>query len=444
MTAQETTPLLEAIEGESPTCIRGNPAKSKGIQENWISGGVPWCKEAVILKSRPPFFADPALHAGVYYVQEASSTIVGYLAEQLLQNIDIPALALDLCGAPGGKSTHLASKLRDTDILIANEVIHSRTPILNENLCKWGSANHIITRAEANKLGSCGLSFDLIVADMPCSGEGMFRKDPQAVSEWSLDNVNLCSGRQMRIAHDIWPSLKTGGYMIYSTCTYNRLENEDNVERICRELGGEVVEFSFPEEWGILSLEKGMYRLLPHRTVGEGFFFAVIQKTSTHEPVKRKDKFRNNQYKSVQINEIKSQNLQLYQRNEEVYACHGSSITSIFEILDKLPMIYAPGSFVGKAFEKKNGLQFKPESVLALISQLDLEYPTITVNIDDAIRYLNRQSLPNSDKKSGWHQVVWNGISVGFANGLHAHWNNSWPMEWRLRAENTTPFTLLV
>ena len=201
---------------------------------------------------------------------------------------DAPLLMLDLCAAPGGKSTLLRSLLPEGSLLVANEVIRNRSQVLAENLTKWGDPDVIVTNNDPSDFTALENCFDAILTDVPCSGEGMFRKDPVAVSEWSSENVEICYQRQRRILTDVWPALKAGGLLIYSTCTYNTKENEENVRWICRELGADVLPLDVPEEWkvtGNLLPDETfpVYRFLPHRTTGEGFFMAVMRKRSSAE-----------------------------------------------------------------------------------------------------------------------------------------------------------------
>lgn len=436
--------LLDSLDWPAHTSVRINPAKCKGIQPDLILSALPWSENTFLLKKRPEFIADPALHSGYYYVQEASSSVVGTVVKSLLKNEE-PSVVLDLCGAPGGKSTHISSVLRTNDILVANEVIHSRTPVLHENLNKWGDARHIVTRADSSQLGHCDQIFDIIVADMPCSGEGMFRKDPASRQEWSLDNVNLCALRQNRIASQIWPSLKPGGFLLYSTCTYNRKENEDNVKKICEELGAEI---HIPEniaQYGFYSIEKGMYRLMPHRHPGEGFFFAVLRKTGGAVARKKHGKHSGKtRYQKTHLPFIYGDDMTWFSDADQVYGFRNNDTDNLFSLLQQLPAVYAPGTLVGKVLNKKNETVFKPESSLALISGLTTEYyPETEVNDSDIIRFFRREALINPQKLRGIHKVNWCGIKPGFVNGTGAVFNNLWPMEWRIRKEGLNPGTIV-
>ena len=241
-------------ESEPPTSVRLNSRKLGAEQLEQLSENydcnVPWCTTGKYLKERPSFTLDPALHAGAYYVQEAASMFI----EQAYRKISTdftPERLLDLCAAPGGKSTLWRSLLPDGALLVANEPMRQRAEILAENLTKWGHPDVIVTNAYPNEFGDCCGMFDIIATDVPCSGEGMFRKDEGAITEWSPANVVSCSDRQWSILYDIWPCLRTGGYLVYSTCTYNRLENEEMVAHICKELGAEIVPLDVKSEWNV-------------------------------------------------------------------------------------------------------------------------------------------------------------------------------------------------
>ncbi|MDR2682361.1 MAG: RsmB/NOP family class I SAM-dependent RNA methyltransferase, partial [Dysgonamonadaceae bacterium] len=263
----EWTDFEQALQEVSPVSIRLNPRKTAlsspypcGLDPQ-SSEKIPWASDAYYLPERPSFTLDPLFHAGCYYVQEAASM---YLEQIVKKWVSSPSKVLDLCAAPGGKSTQLSSVLPEKSLLIANEVIRSRAPVLSENLIKWGNPNILATSNDPSVFGTISGFFDLILADVPCSGEGLFRKDPGSIAEWSPANVRLCAERQRRIIAACWPALKPGGLLIYSTCTYNREENEENIDWICRESGAEIVEEP--------------RRFFPHKTKGEGFFIAGVRK----------------------------------------------------------------------------------------------------------------------------------------------------------------------
>jgi 16S rRNA C967 or C1407 C5-methylase (RsmB/RsmF family) len=277
-----TLPLLgdefsafeNALKSASPTSIRVNDKMSYHASDEEVA----WCKNAYYLAERPLFTADPLIHGGIYYVQEASSM---FLYQAIKQHFPTARTVLDLCAAPGGKSTLLTQTLPGNSLLVSNEIIRSRAYILAENLIKWGNANVVVTNNEPKDFDTLPNFFDAMVIDAPCSGEGMFRKDAGAIKEWSEYNVKLCAERQREIVSAVWDTLKSDGILVYSTCTYNREENEENVEWICNELGGEILHLDLNGNQDITVTDYG-YRFYPHKTQGEGFFLAldIIQVTS--------------------------------------------------------------------------------------------------------------------------------------------------------------------
>ena len=278
---------LKAFEEEPPVSIRLNPHKVEGGR--WkVEGGerVPWCELGYYLPRRPNFTMDPLLHAGCYYVQEASSMFLEQVVRQIVNCKLSDCKCLDLCAAPGGKSTLLRSLLPEGCTLVSNEPIRNRFQILAENVQKWGYANHEVTNLYPRDFVKSKQRFDLILCDVPCSGEGMFRKDPATISEWSPKNVERCWQLQREIVSDAWKCLDDGGILIYSTCTFNTKENEENVRWFTEELGAEVLPIETRPEWNITgSLLEGftepVYRFIPGITRGEGLFMCVMRK-ETH------------------------------------------------------------------------------------------------------------------------------------------------------------------
>jgi 16S rRNA C967 or C1407 C5-methylase (RsmB/RsmF family) len=274
--------FLGAFDEEAPVSIRVNPATlSLANCER-----VPWCAEGYYLEDRPQFTFDPLLHAGCYYVQEASSMFVTHI---LRQSGDCPQNALDACAAPGGKSTALRSVLPEDCVLVSNEPMGNRAQILLENIKKWGAPNCIVTNNYPRDFRKAKLKFDLILCDVPCSGEGMFRKDPNAISEWSVQNVEKCWQLQREIVADAWECLNPGGLFIYSTCTFNTKENEENIKWILENFDAEVLDIPVDPSWNITgSLLEGfnypVYRFIPGITRGEGLFVCALRKAGSAEP----------------------------------------------------------------------------------------------------------------------------------------------------------------
>jgi 16S rRNA C967 or C1407 C5-methylase (RsmB/RsmF family) len=433
---QEVTALLEAMRMPAPVSIRVNTQKT--ASKPVAASVVPWCDNGYYLPERPLFAADPAFHTGHYYVQEAGSMVVGSIAEGLLATLPESAVILDLCAAPGGKSTHVASVLREGDILVANEVIGTRTPILAENLCKWGAANHIVTKADASRFGNSEARFDIVVADVPCSGEGMFRKDPAAINEWSENNVKLCAERQQRIVTDIWPAIAPGGYLIYSTCTYNTAENEDNVNRLAETLGADILQPKFLGKEAFYCLQDGMFRAFPHKTQAEGFFLAVMQKTGVGRTSKAAIK---NRIKAIPVSlHGLPKNMQVVETPQGLWGMRTPNPELWQQLLAELPGIYAAGTPMGQVFHGK----WKPDTAVALLQGFESnEWPVLNLSDAEVMAFLRREALPNPERKEGLHRVMWNDISVGFVNANRHQWNNLWPMEWRLRMQANEPVRVL-
>ena len=282
---------LQSFEEEPPVSIRVNPRKM--AEGRWqIAEGtpVPWCRNGYYLQKRPNFTMDPLLHAGCYYVQEAASMFLDEALRQHLTSAVRPLTSLDMCAAPGGKSTLLRSVLPEDCVLYSNEPIRNRANILLENVTKWGYENHIVTNSYPKDYRASKLRFDVILCDVPCSGEGMFRKDPATIREWSPQNVEKCWQLQREIVDDAWACLNPGGLLIYSTCTFNTKENEENIRYFLEQYDDmEVVPVDVKPEWHITgSLLDGfhepVYRFIPGITRSEGLFMCVLRKKGNLSP----------------------------------------------------------------------------------------------------------------------------------------------------------------
>ena len=284
--------FLGAFDEEAPTSIRVNTRidiEHGTLTIDHFDNQVPWCHEGYYLKDRPQFTFDPMLHAGCYYVQEASSMFVTHILRNVPCSIFNVQCALDACAAPGGKSTALRSVLPEDCVLVSNEPMGNRAQILLENITKWGAPNCIVTNNYPRDFRKAKLKFDLILCDVPCSGEGMFRKDPNAISEWSVQNVEKCWQLQREIVADAWECLNPGGLFIYSTCTFNTKENEENIKWILENFDAEVLDIPVDPSWNITgSLLEGfnypVYRFIPGITRGEGLFVCALRKAGSAEP----------------------------------------------------------------------------------------------------------------------------------------------------------------
>ncbi len=425
--------FASAHEKPSPVSIRINPSKSK----NKTPGNpVPWGSNAYYLDERPSFTLDPTFHAGSYYVQEASSM---FLEQAFIQTVDqTKALnVLDLCAAPGGKSTHLISLMNKQTLLVSNEVIRSRASVLAENIQKWGYNNVVVTNNDPQDFQRIPGFFDVIVLDAPCSGEGLFRKDPNAMHEWSNDNVALCSKRQRRILSDIWPALKEGGILIYSTCTYNQSENEDNLKWLKQERDVEFISLALDSGWGVEVVEHQTlrgYRFLPHNAEGEGFFLSVIKKTSSEKESRSK-------YKNVFAAPPKKILEQLTSwvvqpdektfvfRNDQVQAFPKNKIQEI-EQLAKNTYIITAGTILASVKHDK----LIPEHSAALSTELNREnFNVIKVNLEEALQYLRKETMQLMSNRKGFALIEYDGHPLGWVNVLDNRMNNLYPSGWRVR-----------
>lgn len=436
----EAAALIQALtESEPATSIRLNPTKPSTCFAE--SKPVPWCEQGRYLAERPRFTYDPLLHAGCYYVQEAASMFVEQAWKVISQTIE-PHRVLDLCAAPGGKSTLWRSLLPDNCLLVANEPIRQRAQILAENLCKWGHPDVVVTSAFPAEFAPLHEFFDIIGADVPCSGEGMFRKDEGAVEEWSPEAVAHCVERQWTILTDIWDTLKPGGYLVYSTCTFNREENEDQVERICRELGAEPVALSVDSDWQITGDVTGrdlpVYRFFPHRTQGEGLFLAVVRKTEepTSSP-SRKRKERGKKEASVSggaqlaawLKEADA--YKLWQADEShIVALRKTLADDMKQVCQTVRALTA-----GITMAEEKGRKLIPQHALALsLARNEAAFPCVELTLEQALAYLRREVLVlPAETPRGYVLACYENHPLGFLNNLGARANNLYPQEWRIR-----------
>jgi len=452
----EAGDFLKALKEPAPISIRINPQKIK-ISEELIDStdfgdDVPWSSYGKYLTTRPAFTFDPLLHAGCYYVQEASSMFVEQAINrsvELMDNDSAPIKMLDLCAAPGGKSTLSASVLPKGSLLVANELIRTRANILAENIIKWGAPNIIVTQSDSSSFSGLTDFFDIILTDMPCSGEGMFRKDANAINEWSEDAVRPCAVRQKDIIKKCWPALKPGGFLIYSTCTYNTTENEENINWICNSLGADAVKIQLQENWGI-SGAKGkfsslpVYRFFPHKVKGEGFFLALLQKRyeeGSNSDKERSGKYKDKHKKSIQLQSISDniRNLIIdsdsfdfsFDRLGRIRAFPKGHLGGLEKLKETLRIVHA-GIVIGEI----KGKVLLPDVSLALSTSLNItQVQTIDLNLDQAISYLRCEAFAMPEScVLGWILMLFKGKPIGWMKNIGSRANNSWPNEWRIRS----------
>ncbi len=421
--------LVKGLCEDVPVSIRLNANRLPA--DAWphaATAHVPWCPEGLYLSERPLFTADPLLHAGAYYVQEASSMFIAHVLRHLLASVpflcDHTDAALDLCAAPGGKTTILRSLLPAGCLLVSNEPMRQRAQVLAENIAKWGGDNVVVTQAYARDIARVAASdrtfegFGFILADVPCSGEGMIRKEEEAVRQWSPAFVAECADLQRSIVADIWPTLRPGGILIYSTCTFNPEEDELNVEWIASELGADVITIPTDPSWRILGdLRLGLedessarsnrrklpcYHFIPGQVQGEGFFCAVLRKHENDGDDAKNAHFIESF--ATSISAVRSNKTRKNNGGKVAAQCFAQRLEANLTILPT-NQLDAPGA------------------------------PRVELSLHDAVRYLRREALIlPSDTPKGIIQVAYRGQRLGLMKNVGSRANNLYPKEWRIRS----------
>ncbi len=445
----------------APTSIRLNPAKRQDLPPAFQSRAerIPWSSQGYYLSERPSFTFDPLFHAGAYYVQEASGV---FIEEVLRQTVDLsqPLRVLDLCAAPGGKSTLIQSLIAKDSLLVSNEPIRGRVGVLLENMTKWGAANTIVTQNDARDFGKMENYFDAIVVDAPCSGSGLFRRDPEAIKEWSVDSVHACSQRQRRILADCWPALRRGGVLIYSTCSYSKEEDEDILDWLIdvtaadtamATIGGaaESLRLSIDDHWNIvetITAKQGYgYRFYPNRLKGEGFFIAAIKKMDGGEfayPRARTsigERLTKQEESAIRSWVRPDRPLSFFSHNEQLFSLP-AELAADAVFLQSCVYLKCAGISTGRAVAK----EFIPAHELALSELIPDTLPAIDLSKEEAIQYLRKEeirlpvagagtaSTPDTASYKGWALVRYEGLNLGWIKILPGRVNNYYPREWRI------------
>ena len=426
------TDLIKALGEPSPVSIRINPAKWDHSPVN--STPVPWSTRGYYLSERPSYTLDPLFHSGCYYPQEASGMFLEQVIRQTTDS-SVPPMVLDLCAAPGGKSTILSELTGKDGLLVANDTIRSRAVILAETLTKWGAANSIVTQNDPSSFGRLSGMFDIILVDAPCSGEGMFRTEV-AVNEWSVSNTAHCSERQKRILIDVWPALKENGILVYSTCTFNPGENEENVRWLIDKQEAECIRIDISKFKGIVEIDyEGIYGygFYPDKVGGEGLFISAIRKKAFQEKLRVKSQ-KNSDLKpskndlSVTGNCTFFADDRILRWGEELIAvpCSMDDYSHLFRNLK----IVKAGT---KLFVTKKN-DFLPAHELALSQSMKPgAFPGKELSLRDSIAFLKRDNFPIDIAVTGWNLVTYKGVNLGFIKNLGNRINNYFPVEWRIR-----------
>ena len=434
-------PAFEEVHqiGSAVTSIRINSQKVPVSIVNDLpkKNQVPWSTNGYYLPDRPSFTLDPFFHAGCYYVQEPSSM---FLEQAIRQTFDLskPLNVLDLCAAPGGKTTLIQSIVSKDSLIVSNEVIKPRAAVLEENCIKWGASNFVVTSNDAKDFGHLEGFFDLIVVDAPCSGSGLFRKDPAAISEWSEGNVELCSQRQQRILADVYPALKENGILIYATCSYSLEEDENIADWLLDQFHLTTIRLNIEGSWNVIETRSRIknafgYRFFPHLLVGEGFFLTCFRKNDRgeHYSMKRSKKTIERINKSEESMIVPF----LHKNSDTIFIKHQETIlgvphrfVEVLTILQKRLYIKSAGVAIGRVTYK----ELLPEHHLAMSNMVNPDFVGISLKKEEALQYLRKLEVIIDTPQRGWLLVKYEGVNLGWIKQLGNRINNYYPKEWRI------------
>jgi 16S rRNA C967 or C1407 C5-methylase (RsmB/RsmF family)/NOL1/NOP2/fmu family ribosome biogenesis protein len=428
----ELDSFVQAQKLSAVTSIRKNGLKiTSSFQDEQK---VPWCTSAHYVAQRPIFSKDPLWHAGAYYVQEASSMFLQHALQQCVDTSK-PLHVLDLCAAPGGKSTLVADVLSHDSLLVCNEVIGTRVNILAENICKWGRANTWVSNSDPKQFANCPHFFDVLLVDAPCSGSGLFRKDAKAIDEWSLANVHLCTERQQRILHDALPALKPGGLLIYMTCSFSEAENEGMLDHLINTNELESIACKVPIEWGITTTQSPQhqvegYRFFSHLLQGEGFFLACLRKKeNVVEHINYVQSTSNYKNYLAEVSPFyHMENKVLLEENENIFAIPASIAHNVAYLQKRIKLV-RKGTLLGQIV--KGQLLPAHDAAMSIDAVTSNVIPLDEVQ---ALRYVAKvdASLPDNVSK-GWNLISYQNIPLGFIKHMGNRYNNYYPVNWRLR-----------
>ena len=434
MLGDEAEELFAALDTEPAVSVRLNPAKSVATFDGEVVG---WSPMGRYLEVRPQFTLDPLMHGGAYYVQEASSQFVAHLLKDNMEGCRV----LDMCAAPGGKTTIYSTLVGRKGLVVANDINRGRTLALADNVQRWGMGNVVVTCSEPRYIGDFEHWFDVVAVDAPCSGEGMFRKMEEARTEWSPYGVEQCVARQKEILAEAWRALKPGGKLIYSTCTFNDMEDEGIVRWLMEEYGDEVVaaeDVEVNDEWGITRCTIGHFQCFhfyPHKCRGEGFFAAVACKAEA--PCRRVvPKSRRKVLAPLRKGDVAevvrwvddAKQMEFMTIGDMVYAYDKSVVEDVVRLAESLTVVYS-GVALGQIFKGK----LKPEHPLALFVGLNGDVvPMVDVSQEDALDYLRRQDIAAAQFSEGINVVCYKGLPIGFTKRIGARCNNMYPKDLRI------------
>jgi 16S rRNA C967 or C1407 C5-methylase (RsmB/RsmF family)/NOL1/NOP2/fmu family ribosome biogenesis protein len=421
--------------GEQVTSIRLNPFKPSDVLIEYRASQVPWCSNGFYLKERPSFTMDPLFHAGAYYVQEASSMFLEQAIHELIPGTKKGLKVLDLCAAPGGKTSLLAAIFSD-GLVVSNEVIKSRAAILVENTTKWGLPNMVVTNNDPDHFKDFVGYFDVIVVDAPCSGSGLFRKDPQAIAEWSEQNVSHCSERQERILSTIIPCLKQGGILLYSTCSYSEAEDESIADWLVDQMKMESCPIKIDPSWNIVTTQSPQkqawgYRFYPYLVKGEGFYLAAFKQQQSDLGGRLKEA------PLTKLTKLEIAALAPYVQND-TSAAYFKQNNAIRRVPDAF--LSTIQELAGRLYIKKAGIEIGEFKGNALIPSHEWAvsilpkngFNILSVNKDQALLFLKRGNFMPDNASIGWNWVQFEGVVLGLVKVLPNRINNYYPAEWRI------------
>lgn len=433
--------LLQSLSTQPPVSIRLHPIKGKNVFQQ--ASSIPWCKEGRYLEERPVFALDPLWHAGAYYVQEASSMLIQHILTQLIlpeKSINV----LDACAAPGGKSTLLTAALSQHPQarIVCNEILDQRYRILEENLIRWSDERCILTKEPIENFVPLGPIFDLILVDAPCSGEGLFRKDPNAMEEWSLKQTHHCATTQKTILRSALSILREGGYLIYSTCTFNPMENQEICDWICSHEGMKMIEIQCEENWGWKKIEttagQALQAMMPS-VKGEGFFCAVFTKKQNFQANISSNERKNAKNHTLPWKELKEntlttvwkdivslENHRIIEHAQDFYLM-SAPVLHFTQMLGSSVRVRRAGLKLGRI----KGKDLVPDSALAYSHLQKIQ--RIELNLDEALRFLRREPSGNENSPMGWYLASFQGLGLGYLKKHASGWTNHLPVDFRLR-----------
>lgn len=433
----EAERLFASLDGESPTAVRHNPYKCADVKP--AGEEIAWSRYGRYLDERPQFTLDTDFAGGAYYVQEPGSQFVDHILRE--QHVEQGRI-LDMCAAPGGKTTIYSTAVGEDGLVVANEYVRNRAVILADNVRKWGLGNVVVTNNDPSHLAAFRGWFDVVAVDAPCSGEGMFRKDDGARAEWSAEGVRMCATRQMSILDEAWQTLRAGGVLIYSTCTFNRTENEGVVAQMMERYGDEIVEaepIHTSEEWGVECGRVGAFqtfRFYPHRVQSEGFFVAVARKATDSGCARVTPRPR----KRIMTDAVKADVAELARWvkapkqmhfamvGDTLYGYAAERYDEVRALAESLTVIYS-GVAMGQIFKGR----LKPDWALSQYVGLRREaVACVEVSKEEALDYLRKRDISATQFDEGLNLVVHNGVALGFVKRIGARCNNMYPLSLRI------------